>query len=1235
MSQLPPTIPKVPALDPAEDFYRLRREGIGFIEQMASRLWTDYNTHDPGITILEALCYAITDLAYRIGWDIKDILTSGTASSDPLQPYPNQAFFTARDILTVNPVTPDDFRRLLIDLEYVRNAWVVCKACACELRYYAWCDDDRLRLSYEKGDPSAKPVYPLGLYDVLLELEADPELGDLNDRKIEHRVVIDDSKGTYPITLELRFPGIALSHEDQWELFLGRNDAFANQNGESFDLKLVRFGATKTFDLFDGTLNEAERDAYVRNRWRNVFYATFAIEFQPSKQKIIFENAVLRVLGGAGAKQAATAQHLKNWLEDKAAGGFIQRYRRKAKAMRAAVESAKDALRSHRHLDEDYCTVKVASIEEVAVCADVEVRPDADIEWVQANIWFKIEQYFNAPVLFHTLQELLDAGDAVEEIFNGPALDSGFIKAEDLQAGSFKRWLRTSDIVNLLMDIDGVIAVNQLQLSKYDAEGNVAAGVADPAWVDGSPVFDPAKTSASWLLHISAQHQPRLYLNFSRFLFYKNGLPFLPRMDEASATLTQLRGEAERPKNPGASEDLTVPKGKFRDPEDYYPVQYSFPLVYGIGPSGLPSTASVLRQAQAKQMKAYLMVFEQILGNALAQLAHTADLFSLDPSVSRTYFVKAFTEDMIKGFDDIKNGLTKLAVEAIAETEPEFLERRNRFLDHLLARFGEQFGEYALLLSRNTASKQAALERLIDDKLSFLSAYPGISRARAKAFDYAKPWPYPDASAATTNDPGIKKRIGLLLGCPDLQFDWVVTPQNGKFQFDFKLHDKLYDKNNKVWLKGKLTRTSNSKAQASRATVHRMNQPENYEIVPDGTGYRLLLQGENSETLGTYPDPFDTKADAAFTLDELVAWSAHERVIVVEHLLLRPKFPGDALYPACSEGGCETCGDEDPYSFRLTFVMPGWTSRYANNLDMRRFAERTIREETPSHLLAKICWVGNDGIVANPCAEIIGELAALIAQSATASGETAACACAEDIYAAFGAIFEDWHEHNAFDYVHPDVVAGLFEDSPKPADIGCATTLEAALWTEIRSLIIAHFQQAAVHGLQFDRFEEAWIRWLDANSKIDWMEECLEVRVEAILREKLSAAPAKDGDVCECVSNILIQCGKDFDAWMENNLKAGTALENYGEFTPSAIIPCANLSFVSNPAGEVEALLKRHYNRYTEASYRLRVVLQLLGRLRNSYPGATLHDCDDGSDHNPVRLGNTALGNYPLRTSAT
>ena len=45
------------------DFEALRLEGIEHITRLGKELWTDHNAHDPGITILEVLCYAITDLS--------------------------------------------------------------------------------------------------------------------------------------------------------------------------------------------------------------------------------------------------------------------------------------------------------------------------------------------------------------------------------------------------------------------------------------------------------------------------------------------------------------------------------------------------------------------------------------------------------------------------------------------------------------------------------------------------------------------------------------------------------------------------------------------------------------------------------------------------------------------------------------------------------------------------------------------------------------------------------------------------------------------------------------------------------------------------------------------------------------------------------------------------------------------------------------------------------------------
>jgi hypothetical protein len=793
MSEKPVSLPKQPTLKPAEDFYNLRRTGIGYIEQMGSRLWTDYNTHDPGITILEALCYAITDLAYRTSWDIKDILAPKAKSLDSTQPFPNQSFFTARDILTVNPSTPDDFRRLLIDLDGVRNAWVFCKECACEFNLYAWCDvQKQLHLGYQKPTGVAfDTLKPRGLYDVLLELEADPELGDLNDRKIEHTYNKFDADGKpHPVMMELRFP--ALERDIR--------NAFAAIAASSFNVR-VRFGATRTFDvLTDSSLkNEDERNKYLRDHWRNVFYTSFEITTPPSEEKpegekITIENASLRLLSNAVAKNATTVNDVAALLSNNSPAGFIRRYHKKLLKVQQAVVAVKELLHDRRNLDEDYCTIKGVDVEDVAVCADVEVAPDADIERIQAEIRFQIEHYFNPPVLFYTLQELIDEGIPVEDIFNGPELNNGFIKAEELEAAGLKTILRTSDIINRLMDIKGVAAINNLLLTKYDSESNVIKGAVDPDWNNGKPVFDANKISASWLLFVSDKHQPRLYHNFSRFLFYKNGLPFLPRMDEAEDTLTQLRGEAERPKIKNAPKDFPVPSGTFRNLEDYFPIQYSFPLTYGVGAEGLPAHVSSQRRAQARQLKAYLMVFEQLLGNAYAQVAHTADLFSLAPDVQRSYFVREFSAAVIQGYQDITRGLDQSKLEDMTETSPEFHERRNRFLNHLMARFGEQFTEYALLLT-NFQGQQVALERLIDDKISFLKAYPLISHDRGRAFNYKENPCSPD------NISGIKKRVGLLLGYPNLTFVWKLSEPPAPFTIN---DYQLIDPNGIIWMQGKL-----------------------------------------------------------------------------------------------------------------------------------------------------------------------------------------------------------------------------------------------------------------------------------------------------------------------------------------------------------------------------------------------------------------------------------------------
>jgi hypothetical protein len=60
--------------------------------------WSDFNSHDPGITILEQLCYALTELAWRCQWPIADLLAGAAGDWQP----------AAAAILGGDPVTRDD-----------------------------------------------------------------------------------------------------------------------------------------------------------------------------------------------------------------------------------------------------------------------------------------------------------------------------------------------------------------------------------------------------------------------------------------------------------------------------------------------------------------------------------------------------------------------------------------------------------------------------------------------------------------------------------------------------------------------------------------------------------------------------------------------------------------------------------------------------------------------------------------------------------------------------------------------------------------------------------------------------------------------------------------------------------------------------------------------------------------------------------------------------------------------
>jgi len=160
-----PTISTAPAEHLALDYEALRLEGIALLQRLTGHRWTDYNAHDPGITILEQLCYAITDLAYRISHDLPDLLHEPTADGEEAgEPFPH--LFSPAQILSTAPVTLTDMRKVVLDVDGVRNAWIEPIAEPQPALYY---HEGRRELSLRADDETAQRVDLRGLYRVLIE----------------------------------------------------------------------------------------------------------------------------------------------------------------------------------------------------------------------------------------------------------------------------------------------------------------------------------------------------------------------------------------------------------------------------------------------------------------------------------------------------------------------------------------------------------------------------------------------------------------------------------------------------------------------------------------------------------------------------------------------------------------------------------------------------------------------------------------------------------------------------------------------------------------------------------------------------------------------------------------------------------------------------------------------------------------------------------------------------------
>ena len=646
----------------------LKSKALGKIQEYGYNTWTDHNLHDPGIIILEQLCYALADFNYRTSFEMADLLERPV-------PVSNQPLFSPGSVLHNRPITTTDYRKLLLDVKGIKNAWVVPG----KLRHPVYYNQMRTQLVHDPWrQEDHRPEDQLnvrGILDVVLAFDFDEDGNDLNSNKLLRELSANE-------LLVAEFP--------RWD------NVEVNWNDPDSILENL-----STVKLFSD------------NNY------TYLHELPPT---------------------------VKETVEELIRTELIPEYQAIISKAHAIRDEVIQLLHQNRNMGQDFGEIRAVKSEDIGFTAEIEVKGDSDPEELYAELLARLNAHVAPAIHFYSLPELLERGMTMEEIYSGPALTHGFLLHDELPKQQPN--LRTSDLINIMMDIPGIRAVKNFHAASY-------------------PEGVMFRSAQRWCVRLNPDlnYSPRIAPEFVKVQFFVDGMPGILNLNEALSRFRQK--QIQRTNNKYRLDVQTNPvqePGTYRELDKYYSIQKEFPANFGIGEEGLSADATVARRSQAHQLKSYLMVFEQMMANYSSQLSALPEIFSLNEAVAQTLFSQLPTdvpglEQLMIDLSDAKDpdAEQKLlsVIQNILETPGQFTARRNRMLNHLMARFGEDINTNALLKGRHE-NHPGITE--IANKTTLLRSYPDISTNRGGAFNYLRP----------EEVTGFQKRVYLLAGIKDL-----------------------------------------------------------------------------------------------------------------------------------------------------------------------------------------------------------------------------------------------------------------------------------------------------------------------------------------------------------------------------------------------------------------------------------------------------------------------------------
>lgn len=443
----------------------------------------------------------------------------------------------------------------------------------------------------------------------------------------------------------------------------------------------------------------------------------------------------------------------------------------------------------HRNLCEDIESIQVLDVDKIEIFADIDINSEAIAEELLAEILFRLEEHLNPSIQFHTLEDLLERGYAVDEAFDGPPPVHGLILKSDLKGMTQEVY-----VSKLIEIVQGVEGVRRITYFRVDKNGIPVDSDVIPIRQNTYPVLDMDTIDERYTEGSDYPLQ-----------FFRGALNYELDLNTANQLLYSLYARYKK----GYQMKMLYHEKDFpstislKEVAHYDSLQNALPVTYGVNELGLPDHAQATRErvAMVKQLRGYLFFFEQTLSNYLEQLANVRKLFSIDKTIDRTYYsntpghipgvydlifnptVEHLAENKEYSLQDAQNRALELFNDKVAELTKEFdpfVDRRNRFLDHLLGRFGEQFStDFLLKVSNyvgvgNDDDETNPEIELINAKIEFLQNYVDISKNKGKGFDYL------GESLDHWNVSGLEKRASLLLNINSSGNKSLLAPFNGK-----------------------------------------------------------------------------------------------------------------------------------------------------------------------------------------------------------------------------------------------------------------------------------------------------------------------------------------------------------------------------------------------------------------------------------------------------------------------